>query len=69
MGATTGAPRFEAGGAFAGYVGSCTDITDVKRAQDEALARQRLEGLGVLAGGIAHDLIISSVAFSPTPNS
>ena len=52
---TTGAPRFEAGGAFAGYVGSCTDITDVKRAQDEALARQKLEGLGVLAGGIAHD--------------
>ena len=51
---TTGAPRFEAG-AFAGYVGSCTDISDVKRAQDEALARQKLEGLGVLAGGIAHD--------------
>ena len=52
---TTGAPRFEAGGAFAGYVGSCTDITDVKRSQDEALERQKLEGLGVLAGGIAHD--------------
>jgi PAS domain S-box-containing protein len=52
---TTGAPRFEADGVFAGYVGSCTDITDVKRAQDEALARQKLEGLGVLAGGIAHD--------------
>jgi two-component system, cell cycle sensor histidine kinase and response regulator CckA len=51
----TGAPRFEASGAFAGYVGSCTDITDVKRSQQEALARQKLEGLGVLAGGIAHD--------------
>ena len=52
---TTGAPRFESDGAFAGYVGSCTDITDVKRAQEEALARQKLESLGVLAGGIAHD--------------
>ena len=31
------------------------DITEVKRAQEEALARQKLESLGVLAGGIAHD--------------
>jgi two-component system cell cycle sensor histidine kinase/response regulator CckA len=51
----TGKPRFESSGAFAGYVGSCTDITDVKRTQEEALARQKLESLGVLAGGIAHD--------------
>uniref|UniRef100_Q029E6 histidine kinase n=1 Tax=Solibacter usitatus (strain Ellin6076) TaxID=234267 RepID=Q029E6_SOLUE len=51
----TGTPRFGADGAFAGYVGSCTDITDIKNAQVEALARQKLEGLGVLAGGIAHD--------------
>ena len=26
-----GIPRFETGGTFAGYVGSCTDITDLKR--------------------------------------
>jgi PAS domain S-box-containing protein len=51
----TGTPRFSADGAFAGYVGSCTDITDIKNAQEESLARQKLEGLGVLAGGIAHD--------------
>jgi two-component system, cell cycle sensor histidine kinase and response regulator CckA len=31
------------------------DITEVKRVQDEALARQKLESVGVLAGGIAHD--------------
>jgi PAS domain S-box-containing protein len=31
------------------------DITDSKRAQEEALARQKLESLGVLASGIAHD--------------
>jgi len=31
------------------------DITEVKRAQEEALARQKLESLGTLASGIAHD--------------
>ncbi|MFL6354280.1 MAG: PAS domain S-box protein [Bryobacteraceae bacterium] len=31
------------------------DITEVKRAQEEAVARQKLESVGVLAGGIAHD--------------
>ena len=50
-----GVPRFAPGGSFAGYIGSCVDITDLKRTQEEALARQKLESLGVLAGGIAHD--------------
>ena len=36
-------------------VGACIDTTDFKRTQDEALARQKLESLGVLARGIAHD--------------
>jgi PAS domain S-box-containing protein len=31
------------------------DITEVKRAQEEALARQKLESVGTLASGIAHD--------------
>ncbi len=48
-------PRFEPGGAFAGYIGSCIDITDLKRTQEETLARQKLEDVGVLASGIAHD--------------
>jgi PAS domain S-box-containing protein len=30
------------------------DITEVKRTQEEALARQKLESVGTLAGGIAH---------------
>jgi PAS domain S-box-containing protein len=49
-----GVPRFS-GGLFAGYVGSCVDITDFKRAQEEALARQKLESMGLMASGIAHD--------------
>jgi PAS domain S-box-containing protein len=51
----SGVPRFEPAGAFAGYIASCLDLTDIKRAQEEASARQNLASLGVLAGGIAHD--------------
>jgi PAS domain S-box-containing protein len=36
-------------------VGCCLDFTDLKRAQEEALARQKLESVGTLASGIAHD--------------
>jgi two-component system CheB/CheR fusion protein len=50
-----GVPRFEAGGTFAGSVGSCTDITDLKNTQQEDLAKQKLESVGTLANGIAHD--------------
>jgi C4-dicarboxylate-specific signal transduction histidine kinase len=31
------------------------DVTEVKRTQEDALARHKLESLGVLAGGVAHD--------------
>ena len=50
-----GVPRYLPNGDFAGYIGSCVDITDVRRTQEEAVARQTLESLGVLATGIAHD--------------
>jgi PAS domain S-box-containing protein len=51
----TGVPRISPDGVFAGYIVSCSDITDLKRVQEASLARQKLESLGVLAGGIAHD--------------
>jgi two-component system cell cycle sensor histidine kinase/response regulator CckA len=50
-----GAPRFTSGGIFAGYIGCCIDIGEVKRMQEEALASQKLESVGQLARGIAHD--------------
>ncbi len=50
-----GVPRFERGGVFAGYIGSCIDITDVKNMQEEDLAKLKLETVGALAGGIVHD--------------
>jgi PAS domain S-box-containing protein len=62
-----GVPRFEPAGAFAGYIASCIDLTEIKSAQEEASARQNLESLGVLAGGIAHDfnnLLGGTLAFS-----
>ena len=46
---------FAPDGVFAGYIGSCIDITDVKRTQEASLASQKLESVGRLASGIAHD--------------
>jgi nitrogen-specific signal transduction histidine kinase len=36
-------------------LGTCQDITEIKRTQEEAFFRQKLESVGTLAGGIAHD--------------
>jgi len=62
-----GLPQVEADGRFSGYVGSCIDITDLKRAQEIDLARQKLETLGLLARGIVHDfgnLLAGIVAYA-----
>ncbi len=50
-----GVPRFTPDGEFAGYIGSCSDITELKRIHEQRLAAQKMESLGVLAAGIAHD--------------
>jgi two-component system cell cycle sensor histidine kinase/response regulator CckA len=50
-----GVPRFEPGETFAGYIGSCIDITDLKRTHEKTLSQQKLESVGALAGGVAHD--------------
>jgi hypothetical protein len=44
-----GGPVSDAGGSFAGYVGSCVDVTDRVNAQ-AALARAHAAGLTILSG-------------------
>jgi PAS domain S-box-containing protein len=51
----TATPRFLANGDFAGYVGLVVDVTDMKREQEQFLAAQKLESLGVLVAGVAHN--------------
>jgi PAS domain S-box-containing protein len=63
----SGVPHFEPNGVFAGYIASCIDLTDIRKAQEETRERQNLESLGVLAGGIAHDfnnLLGGTLAYS-----
>ena len=50
----TGVPHF-IGGVYSGHIGTSLDITDLKRAHERTMVNQKLESLGVLAGGVAHD--------------
>src|SRR3954468_7957044 len=50
-----GVPRFLPDGSFEGYIGSSIDITDLKHTHERLLAQQKLESLGLMAAGIAHD--------------
>jgi two-component system cell cycle sensor histidine kinase/response regulator CckA len=50
-----GVPRFSPRGVFSGYIGSCVDITDLKQSHERILAAHKLESLGVMAAGVAHD--------------
>jgi PAS domain S-box-containing protein len=49
-----GAP-FYRGGTFAGYFGSCIDVTDQQAAEAHLRQAQKTEALGRLTGGVAHD--------------
>jgi C4-dicarboxylate-specific signal transduction histidine kinase len=51
----TAIPRHLAGGTFAGYIGIAIDITELKQNQEQLLAAQKLESLGVLVSGVAHN--------------
>ncbi len=52
----SGTPVFDGAGCFQGAFGMFMNITGRKRAEAERLKIDKLEALGVLAGGIAHDL-------------
>jgi len=54
----TGVPRLAPSGAFAGFIGSCIDITDSKLARDDLdrLVRERTSELESFAYSVSHDL-------------
>jgi PAS domain S-box-containing protein len=50
------APTYDEEGVIDGFVTVATDITEHKKLEQQFFRTQRLESLGTLAGGIAHDL-------------
>ncbi|MEI6206011.1 MAG: PAS domain S-box protein [Desulfuromonadales bacterium] len=52
---TNGIPILDADGILIGYRGSDTDITESKTLKDQLIQSQKMEAVGQLAGGLAHD--------------
>ena len=53
---TFGSPLLSADGTLLGYRGSDTDITEKKSTMEQLVQSQKMESIGQLAGGLAHDL-------------
>ncbi|MHB1015960.1 MAG: GAF domain-containing protein, partial [Desulfurivibrionaceae bacterium] len=50
-----GHPRHDASGAFIGYIGSCLDISEHRNLENRMRHAVKMESIGTLAGGVAHD--------------
>jgi len=50
-----GQSRYDAAGAFAGYIGSCLDISEHRNLENQMRHAVKMESIGTLAGGVAHD--------------
>jgi PAS domain S-box-containing protein len=51
-----GTPRFADDGRFLGFIGSCTDITEMKRAEIALRESEKLAIVGRMASSIAHEI-------------
>jgi PAS domain S-box-containing protein len=51
----TGTAMLDDAGAFTGLLAMCTDVTERKKNEQRLRQAQRLESIGILAGGVAHD--------------
>lgn len=49
-------PYREASGAIAGYMGIAVDLSDQKKMEQQILRQDRLASIGMLAGGLAHEI-------------
>jgi len=59
----SGAPRFEAGGRFAGYIGSAVDVTEVKRADERVrLAVEAAPNAMVMVNDQGHITLLNAQA-------
>jgi PAS domain S-box-containing protein len=51
----TGTPIIDDAGTFTGVLKMCTDVTERKKNEQRLRQAQKLESLGIMAGGAAHD--------------
>ena len=60
------APTFDDGGEITGAVGIGIDVTERKRAEERFLQAQKMDAIGQLAGGVAHDVnnLMTAIIFN-----
>jgi two-component system cell cycle sensor histidine kinase/response regulator CckA len=51
----TGTPMTDDSGTFTGVLKMCADVTERKKNEQRLRQAQKLESIGILAGGVAHD--------------